>query len=140
MCDTMVALTDSTAGSCVLFAKNSDRQRNEAQVVERLARADHPRAAVVNCTYISVPQVGRTHAVLLCRPYWIWGAEMGANECGVVIGNEALRAQVPAPETVALTGMDLVRLALERASSSVEAVDVMTQLLEAHGQGGDCGP
>lgn len=30
------------------------------------------------------------------------------------------------------------RLALERASSAAEAVDVITSLLEAHGQGGPC--
>ncbi len=30
------------------------------------------------------------------------------------------------------------RLALERAGSAAEAVDVITSLLEAHGQGGPC--
>jgi len=69
----------------------------------------------------------------------MWGAEMGANEHGVVIGNEAMHSVIAPSETPALTGMDLLRLALERASSAAEAVDVITTLLEAHGQGGNCG-
>ncbi|MGO9332435.1 MAG: carcinine hydrolase/isopenicillin-N N-acyltransferase family protein, partial [Steroidobacteraceae bacterium] len=101
--------------------------------------ADHSPNAQVSCTYISIPQVRHTYAVLLCRPFWIWGAEMGANEHGVVIGNEGLHARSPAPESEALTGMDLLRLALERASTAAEAVAVMTALLERHGQGGNCG-
>ena len=34
--------------------------------------------------------------------------------------------------------MDLVRLALERAATAEEAVSVMVDLLERHGQGGPC--
>jgi hypothetical protein len=36
----------------------------------------------------------------------------------------------------ALTGMDVVRLALERAGTAIEAVFVVTELLERYGQGG----
>lgn len=38
-------------------------------------------------------QAGRTYDVILCQPHWMWGAEMGANECGVVVGNEAVWAR-----------------------------------------------
>ena len=44
----------------------------------------------MRCTWIEVHQVAHTHAVVLSRPWWMWGAEMGANEHGVVIGNEAV--------------------------------------------------
>ena len=37
-----------------------------------------------------------------------------------------------------LLGMDLVRLALERATTAEDAVSVMVELLESHGQGGPC--
>lgn len=61
------------------------------------------------CTYISIDQAPRTHAIVISRPAWLWGAEMGANEHGVCIANEAMNTREPAPETEALLGMDLVR-------------------------------
>lgn len=133
MCDTLVTVTDDG----VLFAKNSDRDANEAQVLEWVPAADHAAGATVRCTWIEVPQVERTHAVLLSRPWWMWGAEIGANEHGVVIGNEAVFTDQPKGDT-ALLGMDLLRLALERADRAAAAVDVLVDLLERHGQGGSC--
>jgi secernin len=139
VCDTLVALGRASASGAVLFAKNSDRERNEAQLVELIPAAAHAEGSVLQATYIALPQVRRTHACLISRPFWMWGAEMGANARGVVIGNEAVHAKIPAARRRALTGMDLVRLALERAAGAAEAVEVITSLLERHGQGGDCG-
>lgn len=133
MCDTLVSLTDHG----VLFAKNSDRDPNEAQVLRWHAAADHQPGVEVACTWISVPQVAHTHAVALSQPWWMWGAEMGANEHGLVIGNEAVFTKRPKGAT-ALLGMDLLRLALERAATAADAVEVMVGLLERHGQGGSC--
>jgi secernin len=138
MCDTFVALSDATADGSVILAKNSDREPNEAHEIVLFDAADHA-AATVRCTYIDIPQVRRTHAVLLAKPYWIWGAEMGANEHGVVIGNEAVFTKVTHETTPGLIGMDLLRLGLERSASATEAVDVITTLLAEHGQGGNCG-
>lgn len=135
MCDTMVAAT----ASGMLFAKNSDRERNEAQFLEVLPARRYGAGATLRCTYIAIPQAARTHAVLLSRPCWIWGAEMGANEHGVVIGNEAVHPRSTPQRRPALLGMDLLRLGLERAASATEAVGVITTLLEAHGQGGSAG-
>jgi dipeptidase len=75
--------------------------------------------------------------VLLSQPWWMWGAEMGANEHGVVIGNEAVFTNQPLGDP-ALLGMDLLRLALERAVNAHDAVGVIVDLLERHGQGGPC--
>ncbi|NXC78090.1 SCRN2 protein, partial [Anhinga anhinga] len=90
------------------------------------------------CTYLEIEQAERTHAVVLSRPAWLWGAEMGANEHGVCVGNEGVWTREPLGEDEALLGMDLVRLGLERSSSAREALEVITALLERYGQGGSC--
>jgi len=136
MCDTIVALGKSTDNGKVLFGKNSDRPPNEAQVVEYHPSADWD-TEILKCTHIEIPQVKHTHAVVLSRPFWIWGAEMGANEYGVVIGNEAVFSKEEVPET-GLLGMDLLRLGLERGKNAHESLDVITELLEKYGQGGVC--
>lgn len=123
----------------MIFAKNSDREPNEAHEVVIIPAGDHPDGSQVQCTYTSIPQVNHTYSVLLARPFWIWGAEMGANEHGVVIGNEAVFTKIPVQKEGGLIGMDFIRLALERSKSAGEALGVMIDLLETHGQGGNCG-
>lgn len=133
MCDTLGKLGNGIA----LFAKNSDRSPNEVQVLEYHERKQN-LPETVNCTYISIPQVDKTYAVLLSRPVWMWGAEMGVNEFGLCIGNEAVFTKGAYGKT-GLTGMDMVRLALERCQSAREALELLIQLLQTYGQGGNCG-
>ena len=134
MCDTVVVVGDDG----VLFGKNSDRDPNESQIVEWHGRRSTPPGSRIRCTWIEIPDVATTNAVLLSRPYWMWGAEMGTNEQGVTIGNEAVFTSEPYAST-GLTGMDMLRLALERADTGEHAVSVLVDLLETHGQGGGCG-
>ena len=139
MCDTIVATSQATADGTVLFGKNSDREPNEAHHVVFIPAEDHPPGSRVHCTYIDIPQTAHTHGVLLAKPFWIWGAEMGANEHGLTIGNEAVFTKESYEKGESLTGMDLLRLALERAVTASEAVAVITGLISEYGQGGNCG-
>jgi len=139
MCDTIVATSETTSDGTVLFAKNSDREPNEAHHLISIPAEDHSPGSNVSCTYIDIPQVEHTNALLLAKPFWIWGAEMGANEHGVTIGNEAVFTKEPYEKGKSLTGMDLLRLALERAPTASDALHVITGLMAEYGQGGNCG-
>jgi secernin len=135
MCDTVVALGNATEDGRTIFGKNSDRLPNEAQPVRYYPRKSYYDGEMLECTYIEIPQVKETYAVFLSQPHWIWGAEIGANEHGVAIGNEAVWSNEEVPET-GLLGMDLLRLGLERGRTASEVLEVITSLLEEHGQGG----
>ena len=137
MCDTF-CVPGTPRGT--YFAKNSDRSPNEPHLVLRIPAQIYAPGTMLRCTYITIPQLERTRETILCKPSWIWGAEMGVNDAGVAIGNEAVFTKSGtkrAPD--ALTGMDLLRLALERADTAKSSVEIMISLLEAHGQGGNCG-
>ena len=137
MCDTFVALPDVTLGGELIFGKNSDRPRGEVQDVVGFPVQQHAAGDTVQCTYLQIPQARQTFAVILSKPRWMWGAEMGANEHGVVIGNEAVWTTEPYTET-GLLGMDLVRLGLERGATACEALQLIVDLMEEYGQGGNC--
>jgi secernin len=137
MCDTLVALRNSTSDNSVIFGKNSDRPFDEVQLISYAPSSKFSKGEKVKCTYISIPQVRETAAVLLSQPWWMWGAEMGVNEYSVVIGNEAVYTVEPLNET-GLLGMDLLRLGLERGRTAKRAMDVIIKLLETYHQGGGC--
>ncbi len=138
MCDTFVSLKSASKDNTVIFGKNSDRPSSEPQLITYNSQEKHSKGDMVQCTYISVPQVLETAAVILSQPFWMWGAEMGCNEYGVAIGNEAVYTKEPFQET-GLLGMDLLRLGLERGKTAKGALDVITSLLEEFGQGGSNG-
>ena len=141
MCDTVVALGPATAAGVTLFAKNSDRPPDEPQDLEWTPPVDGRAATRV--THITVDGFdgfdGDTVGVLGSRPRWGWGYEHGVNQAGLAIGNERITTRLdPRPAPDALTGMDLVRLTLQRAVTAREGVERLTGLLERYGQGGTC--
>lgn len=140
MCDTMYV----NNGSGRFFAKNSDRSCNEPNLTLFVEAADYPRDCMggygqVRCTYISIPQVAHTNAMVLVKPSWLWGAEMGVNDKGLVIGNEAVFTKSKGKKEKNLIGMDYLRLALERCDDVESALQLITAMLVKYGQGGNCG-
>lgn len=120
------------------FAKNSDRPPTEVQVFE----AYGPRASggTLRTQYLEIPDRGAA-ALVGSRPQWLWGLEHGLNEHGVAIGNEKIwTTGRPNDRPPALLGMDIVRLGLERSRDASDALAVMTDLVEHHGQGGSGEP
>ncbi len=137
MCDTVVAVGKSTKDGSVILGKNSNRTPNEVHNIEYLKGKKYGVNAKVKCTYITIPQVKETYDVLLLKPFWMFGCEMGSNEYGVTIGNEAVWSKEPIRDT-GLLGMDMMRLAVERSKTAKEALETITNLLEKYGQGGEC--
>lgn len=135
MCDLLCALPSATDG-VTLFAKNSDRPPDELQVLEWLPpRVDR---VTTRATHVELDaHDGPTLGIVGSRPAWGWGLEHGVNEAGLAAGNATIYTTLdPRPWPDALTGMDLVRLVLERTADADRAVSVLADLLATVGQGG----
>ena len=121
-CDTLVLTSKITANKQNTLCKNSDRPLGEAQPLCFYERSE-----------------GK-YAVLGSRPYWMDGFEMGANEKGLFIGNEAEGSRMPKETEEGITGMAILRTALEKAAAAREAIDVIADLLKEHGQNANAHP
>jgi len=113
----------------VWFAKNSDREASEAQFLE--CHDGSIRGGVPE----GLPVSSSDTRLLLSRPAWMWGCEMGVNEHGVAIGNEAVFTRFPVPKTGYL-GMDFQRLALTTCRTADDALEQLIELTERFVQGG----
>ena len=144
MCDTMVKIGQGHS----VFAKNSDRDPGEPQIIfycpgsEGLATKSHPehRNYYDSKQYRYLQEAAKgfssPYQALISRPSWIWGAEMGINDQGVSIGNEAVFS-TSAIDKHGLLGMDILRLALHNSANAQEAVSLITHLISTYGQGGN---
>jgi secernin len=134
----MVALPDATTQKCVVFGKNSDRPAGECQVLYDSASEDRPAGQTIHCAFVEVPDAPVPLRTIGCRPYWCWGYETGMNEAGVVGGNTAVYTrsfwQSENQRELGLTGMELLRLGLERGRTAEEVVSSVVTLLQQYGQ------
>jgi secernin len=136
MCDTLAALPSVTQNGRMIFAKSADCEVNEANAVVRIPRRKHVKGEAVRITHMVIPQAEQTHEILLTKAFWTYGCEVGINEYGLAMGEEAVFTTEMAEAKDGIIGPDLMRLALERCRDCQEAIDLMTQLLEKYGQGG----
>ena len=121
-CDTLVLTGAVTASGKNTLCKNSDRPLGEAQPL---------------CFY---ERTEGKYAVLGSRPYWMDGFEMGANEKGLFIGNEAEGSRMPKEAEEGMTGMAMLRIALELSATARDAIDVIGKLLKDNGQNANAHP
>jgi dipeptidase len=116
MCDTLYLPRTGRASGVSCFAKNSDRNPDEPQVMVLSGSGES--------------------ACFLSRPVWMHGAEMGINARGIVIGNEAVFSRKKA-DPKGMLGMDILRTTLEQAGTAAEAVKLIARSVETGSQGGN---
>jgi secernin len=117
-CDTFVALPEMTIDGSMLLAKNSDRPAKECQPLRYWPRRQSTATSLLRLAYLEIPDVEQSWAHLGGSPYWCWGHELGLNEWGVGIGNEALftrdlaehvtQSRHGQPRPAGVLGMELV--------------------------------
>lgn len=132
--DMMAALAKCTVDGAVIFAHNSDRSVGECPSLLLVPGRSFAPGEIVQTAGPKLPQVRQTFTVLGSQPAGHWGYDHGVNEHGVALGRTSHRGKLVAAGQ-ALTGTDLVRLALERSRSAQQAVDFLTDSIERHGQG-----
>jgi dipeptidase len=120
----------------MLFAKSADCEVNEANAIVRIPAQKHAKGEAVRITHLVIPQAEKTYEIFLTKAFWTYGCEIGVNEYGLAMGEEAVFTTQMAEEKDGIIGPDLMRLGLERARTCREAIEVMTRLLETYGQGG----
>lgn len=149
-CDTWVAMGDVTTCGYTILAKNSDRPTFGCQPLVLHPRRKWPAGSKIDLARITIAQVPETCATLGSSPYWSWGYEEGINEHGVAMGNQAIWTKVLTEEIASHkagkgprlgpTGMDLVRLGLERGKTAREALGAIAGVVRKYGQFGSALP
>jgi secernin len=132
--DMVVALPKATADHVTLFGHNCNRPLGEPRALERVAGKTFTAGERLRTPYLSLPQVKNTLTVLAARFAGSWGYAHGVNERGVSAGVSSVKTRL-VNDVPGLTGPDLVRLALERSPTALQAVDVVTDLIGRHGPG-----
>lgn len=149
MCDTVAAFRRGDNRS--FFGKNSDREPGELQFVYlsinpvdefNLLPFIEEKEEYLSHSFQTLKNIfssfDNRYSAIISRPIWMWGAEMGVNEFGLSIGNEAVFSNEKVNRD-GLLGMDILRLALHNTKTARDAVRFITKLINDYGQGGDGG-
>lgn len=137
MCDSLYCALGRSAepeGRAAFFGKNSDRRPEEPQTLCLVHPVPATDSAGVGAKQI--PWKNSGYCFVLSKPSWMAGGEMGVNEKGVAIGNEAVFSRFK-PAKDGVLGMDILRAALGAAATAKEAVDFICAFVERFDQGGN---
>ncbi|MFA7671783.1 MAG: carcinine hydrolase/isopenicillin-N N-acyltransferase family protein [Sphaerochaetaceae bacterium] len=146
MCDTMVIRNDKE--SFFIFGKNSDRHPHEIQLIQYVEPFEGLREKThidyqKEYEQIRYPLLQKyskgfknSYSALISRPSWMYGCEMGVNEKGLAIGNEAVFS-LAGTNKEGILGMDILRLALHNCSDAKSALIFISEFIENYGQGGN---
>jgi dipeptidase len=134
--DMVVALSRATVDGQTFFGHNSNRPTSEGQAVLRQAGRVFAPGETLQLQHLLIPQAPQTLTVLASRSRGALGYHNGVNEKGLAVARTSLRTRLDG-EQKGLTGAELVRLLLERATSARLAVDLAIELIGRHGQARD---
>lgn len=130
--DMLVALGSASVQGLTLFGLNH-HAAGRPHHLRLAASCHHAPDATILLGERDLPQARQTCTVLGWQPAGTWGFTHGVNEHRVAVGVATWNSRLPRQQT-GLTGAELTRLALERSHSSMQAVEVLTDLLTRHGQ------
>jgi hypothetical protein len=156
MCDTFILSNPSSGEKKRYFAKNSDREISEMQIPVYISKNGSSSDEGLILEYSEKYQKGtklltkkylfdsseikQKYSVILSKPVWMWGGEIGVNEKGLAIGNEAVYSKLTSPEPAeGLLAMDVLRAALECCGTAEEALEFLIRLTEKHSMSADGG-
>lgn len=131
--DMVVALARATQDGCSFFGHNANGPRGETPTLVVTPGSEFAPGDVIELSHLRLPQPRHTWTVLAARLGSERGYPHGVNEKGVAAGCTTIATRCQ-PAEAGLSGPELVRLALERAASARQAVDVLTDLIGRHGQ------
>jgi len=121
------------------LAKSADCQINEAHALLHIPGRTHIAGEAIRATHLVIPQAEQTHEIFIGKSFWTYGAEIGFNEHGVAIGNEAVFTTLQKDKkSEGLMVIDMLRIGLERGKTARQAVEAIAAVLEQFGQGGNC--
>ena len=146
-CTSVIVGQDATADGSVLLGHNEDLGNHAAQHYIVVEAADHaPGSVEVLYGGTIVPQVDHTHgyvtSTLFDVQYIPGDATGGINDQGLMVANNlAYRRDVPWVTGIhdRVLWSEFTRLALARAATAREAVNVIGGLVETYGLGLDSG-
>jgi secernin len=134
-CHAVVALARATVDGQTLFGQTSSGIAGPSSPFCRTPGRGWAPDEKVHTQFLELPQARQTYAVVGCQPNGSWGYEHGINEQQVAVGCLTLPSKLKC-DSPALLGTDLTRLTLERSRTALQAVDLLTSLVERYGQGG----